>query len=80
MVITQAVDGQIEGMSGRVALVEHMGAQNVFIVQAGKQQITCTAEADFYLPPGTNVTLQLNQNKPHFFDADTGQNLALPVS
>ncbi|MCX6050176.1 MAG: ABC transporter ATP-binding protein [Chloroflexi bacterium] len=61
----------------QVTLVEHMGAQNIFIIQAGKQRITATADADFYLAPGTNVNIRLNNAKLHFFDGQTGKNLTL---
>jgi multiple sugar transport system ATP-binding protein len=66
-----------EGVPGRVTLVEHMGAQNSFILQVGKQQITATTAADFYLAPGTNVTLRFNNAKVHFFAADNGKNLTV---
>ncbi len=63
------------GIPGRVALVEHMGSQNIFILQVGKQQITASTAADFYLAPGTQVTLRINNAKAHFFASDNGKNL-----
>ncbi|MFN8486112.1 MAG: ABC transporter ATP-binding protein [Caldilineaceae bacterium] len=67
-----------EGIPCRVTLVEHMGAQNIFIIQTGKQQLTATTDADFYLAPGTNASVRLNNAKLHFFDNQTGKNLTLP--
>ncbi len=65
------------GIPCRVTLVEHMGAQNIFIIQAGKQQLTATTDADFYLAPGTNAVVRLNNAKLHFFEATSGKNLTL---
>ena len=76
IVLTTAVD-EPAGIACRVTLVEHMGAQNIFILHAGKQQFTATTDADFYLAPGTNVTIRLNNAKIHFFDGQTGKNLTL---
>jgi ABC-type sugar transport system ATPase subunit len=61
----------------RITLVEHMGASNLFIVQAGAHQLTIAAPADFYLPPGSNAAILVNPTKVHFFEADSGQNLTL---
>jgi multiple sugar transport system ATP-binding protein len=69
--------GAENGAPCRVTLVEHMGAQNVFILQAGGQQLTVTTAADFYLAPGTNAHMQLNHAKLHVFDAKDGKNLTL---
>jgi multiple sugar transport system ATP-binding protein len=65
------------GVPCRVTLVEHMGSQNIFIIHAGKQQFTVTTDADFYLEPGTNATIRLNNAKMHFFDGQNGKNLTL---
>ena len=61
----------------RITLVEHMGATNIFIVQAGAQQITISAPADFYLPPGSTAAILVNPAKVHFFEAGSGRNLTL---
>ena len=61
----------------RITLVEHMGASNLFIVQAGTQQLTIAAPADFYLPPGSNATISVNPTKVHFFETSSGNNLTL---
>lgn len=49
IVLTTAVN-EPAGIAYRVTLVEHMGAQNIFILHAGKQQFTATTDADFYWP------------------------------
>ena len=61
----------------RITLVEHMGASNLFIVQAGKQQLTVAAPADFYVPPGSNAFIVVNPTKVHFFETNNGQNVTL---
>lgn len=61
----------------RITLVEHMGASNLFIVQAGKHQLIVAAPADFYLPPGSNAALVVNPAKVHFFEASGGRNVTL---
>ena len=65
------------GIPCRVTLIEHMGATNLFILQAGKHQFTASTPADFDLPPGSQVTVQPNASKLHFFDATNGRNLTL---
>lgn len=61
----------------RITLVEHMGASNLFIVQAGAHQLTIAAPADFYLPPGSSAAILVNPTKVHFFEADSGKNISL---
>lgn len=61
----------------RITLVEHMGATNIFIAQAGAQQVTISTPADFYLPPGSNASILVNPAKVHFFEASSGRNLTL---
>jgi len=61
----------------RIILVEHMGATNLFIVQAGAQQLTIAAPADFYLSPGSNAAIGVNPAKVHFFEATSGRNVTL---
>ncbi len=61
----------------RITLVEHMGATNAFILQAGAHQLTVTTPADFYLPPGSNTAISINPTKVHFFQADGGKNVTL---
>lgn len=61
----------------RITLVEHMGASNLFIVQAGGHQLTIATPADFYLPPGSNVAIGINPAKVHFFETGSGNNLTL---
>lgn len=75
--IRATAQGPTTGIPCRVTLVEHMGAQNAFILQIGGQQVTVTTSADFYLPSGSSATLHLNNAKLHFFDANSGQNLTL---
>jgi multiple sugar transport system ATP-binding protein len=75
--ITVTTNGAEGGIPCRVTLVEHMGSQNIFILQASAQQLTVTTAADFYLEPGTNALLHLNNAKLHFFDVHDGKNLTL---
>lgn len=65
------------GIPARVTLVEHMGATNLFILQAGGHQLIASMPADFYLSPGSQVTLQPNASKLHFFDVTNRKNLTL---
>lgn len=66
-----------DGARCEVTLVEHMGAQNVFILDVDGHRLTASAPADFYLAPGTSARLKFNNAKLHFFSAETGQNLTL---
>lgn len=61
----------------RITLVEHLGATNIFIAQAGAQQLTVSTPADFYVPPGSNAAILVNPAKVHFFEAASGKNLTL---
>ena len=63
------------GEPSQVKLVEYMGAMNIYVVQAGSQQVVATTAPDFFLEPGTNVYLQPNLAKVHFFDPNEGANL-----
>lgn len=74
--VTTTPDNQAT-MPCRITLVEHMGASNLFIVQAGKQQLTIATPADFYLPPGSHAAIAVNPTKVHFFAASTGRNVTL---
>ncbi len=65
------------GVPSQVKLVEYMGSMNIYVIQAGTQQVVATTAPDFYLEPGTNVYLQPNVAKIHFFDPKTGTNLTL---
>ncbi|MEZ4731513.1 MAG: ABC transporter ATP-binding protein [Caldilineaceae bacterium] len=76
VLVTTAPDAQA-AIPCRVTLVEHMGASNLFIVQAGKQQLTIAAPADFYLPPGSNAAIVVNPAKVHFFESSSGRNVTL---
>jgi multiple sugar transport system ATP-binding protein len=65
------------GAPSQVKLVEYMGSMNIYVVQAGAQQVVVTTAPDFYLEPGTNIHLQPNAARLHFFDPQTGKNLTL---
>jgi multiple sugar transport system ATP-binding protein len=65
------------GQPSQVKLVEYMGSMNIYVIQVGSQQVVATTAPDFYLQPGSNVYLQPNIAKIHFFDATSGVNLAL---
>jgi multiple sugar transport system ATP-binding protein len=80
VVVDPHVEANTSAILCRVTLVEHMGAQNIFILQLGQQQITATTAADFYLPPGANGMLRFNPAKLHFFADDNGKNLTLSAT
>lgn len=77
LLLTTAGPGATNTIPGRVTLVEHMGATNLFILQVGQHQLTAAAPADFLLPPGSHVQIQLNAAKVHFFENTNGRNLTL---
>ncbi len=65
------------GPASQIKLVEYMGSMNIYVVQAGSQQVVATTAPDYYLQPGTHVHLQPNVARLHFFDPKTGNNLTL---
>lgn len=65
------------GMLGRIRLVEHMGAMNVYHIDVSGHKLVATTDAKFSLPPGTLTSLRLDSHKLHFFDEQTGVNMTL---
>jgi multiple sugar transport system ATP-binding protein len=77
VLIPYGADASANGQASQIKLVEYMGATNIYVVQAGSQQIVATTAPDFFLQPGDNVYLQPNIAKLHFFDPKGGANLTL---
>ncbi len=68
--------GPSEGpISGRIDVVEPMGAETFLTIDCGSQSLICRAPGRFRLRTGESVSLALDSNHLYAFDRETGEAL-----
>jgi multiple sugar transport system ATP-binding protein len=65
-------------VTGRIEVVEHMGAELYLHIAVDKQSIIARVNSRFDFRPGSEVKLALDLNKMHIFDSES--ELVVPVS
>ncbi len=65
-----------EGIKGRVYGVEDMGMGKIVTISINGLRLRATVDAKYQFDIDANVSFAMNLNKLHFFNKETGQNLA----
>ena len=59
-----------------ITLVEPMGSSTIVYTQLGEQLVAIETGKDTVLRVGSRVSLDIDPNRIHIFDASTGRSLA----
>ena len=70
--IEMAVD---KGIEGRIYGVEDLGMGKIVTIKINDHLLRATVDAKYHFEIDTNVRFQLNPEKLHFFNKDSGENL-----
>jgi multiple sugar transport system ATP-binding protein len=65
-----------KGFEGRIYAVEDMGMGKIVTIKINNHLLRATVDAKYSFKIDANVGFQMNQAKLHFFDENTGVNLA----
>ena len=61
-----------QAVAAQVSLLEPLGAETLLTLRIGAAEMVARAPASFREPPGTALTVYLNPEHLHLFDANTG--------
>lgn len=70
-----SLDAGAESMPAKVFVTELMGSETLVIVELPRQRIVARAAADFRADSGSNVWINFNATKAHFFDNQSGERI-----
>jgi multiple sugar transport system ATP-binding protein len=65
-----------QGFEGRIYAIEDMGMGKIVTIKINDHLLRATVDAKYNFEIDANVRFQMNQEKLHFFDVNTGKNLA----
>jgi len=72
--VEEAEDGA-EPLTAEIDVFEPLGATGIMIANAGGVRLTALTNPEKHFEPGQTVTLAVDVDRLHFFDADSGVNL-----
>ena len=64
-----------KGIEGRIYGIEDMGMGKIVTIKINDHLLRATVDAKYHLEIDTNARFQMNTEKLHFFNKDSGQNL-----